>query len=102
MSVGGQNLYPQSNRAFSMTDLTAAELLDAQARGETSAEAITRAYLDALRRAEPKVKAFLQVDEDGALEQARAVDARRKQGQPLGALAGLPVAVKDVLCTQGK
>jgi aspartyl-tRNA(Asn)/glutamyl-tRNA(Gln) amidotransferase subunit A len=82
------------------TDRTATELLAAQAQGE-SAESITRAFLDAIRRRDPKVKAFLHVDEAAALEQARAVDAKRKAGAPLGPLAGVPVAVKDVLCTAG-
>jgi aspartyl-tRNA(Asn)/glutamyl-tRNA(Gln) amidotransferase subunit A len=80
---------------------TAAELLSAQAQGET-AERIAQAFLDSIRRRDPKVKAFLHVDESAALEQARAIDARRKNGDPLGRLAGVPVAVKDVLCIQGR
>jgi aspartyl-tRNA(Asn)/glutamyl-tRNA(Gln) amidotransferase subunit A len=83
-----------------MTDFTATELLAAQAQG-TSAESITRGYLDAIRARDPKVRAFLHVDESAALAQARAVDAKRAAGQPLGRLAGVPVAVKDVLCTEG-
>src|SRR5438876_1221658 len=54
------------------------------------------------RRSDAKVRAFLHVDEASALEQARRVDGKRRSGQPLGALAGLPVAVKDVLCTRGQ
>jgi len=79
---------------------TAAELLAAQAQGE-SAEAITAAYLAAIRAREPKVNAFLHIDETAALSQARVVDAKRRRGEPLGRLAGVPVAVKDVLCTRG-
>src|SRR5207245_2592360 len=78
------------------------ELLPLLARGEVSAEALTASYLDAIRRRDPKVRAFLHVDEASALEQARRVDDKRRAGQPLGALAGLPVAVKDVLCTRGQ
>ncbi len=48
------------------------------------------------------MRAFLRVDPSAALAQAEQIDRRRKAGKPLGLLAGLPVAVKDVLCTQGE
>jgi aspartyl-tRNA(Asn)/glutamyl-tRNA(Gln) amidotransferase subunit A len=83
-----------------MIEKTAAELLAAQAQGQ-SAEAITSAFLGAIKERDPKTKAFLHVDEASALSQARAVDAKRKAGGPLGRLAGVPVAVKDVLCSKG-
>lgn len=83
-----------------MIEKTAAELLAAQAQGQ-SAESITAAFLAAIKEREPKTKAFLHVDEVSAFAQARAVDAKRKAGQPLGKLAGVPIAVKDVLCTKG-
>ncbi len=85
-----------------MIERTAAELLGLLSRGEVSALDLTEQFLDALRRREPQVKAFLLVDADGALAQARAVDERRRRGEPLGPLAGLPVALKDVLCTRGQ
>jgi aspartyl-tRNA(Asn)/glutamyl-tRNA(Gln) amidotransferase subunit A len=85
-----------------MPDQSATELLSLLRRGERTAEALTRQYLDAIRRLDPSVRAFLSVDEQGALSQAQSVDARRRQGQPLGALAGIPVALKDVLCTRGQ
>jgi aspartyl-tRNA(Asn)/glutamyl-tRNA(Gln) amidotransferase subunit A len=81
------------------TDRTATDLLAAQERGE-SAEAITRSYLDVIRQRDGQIRAFLQFDESAALEQARAVDAKRQAGEALGPLAGVPVAVKDVLCTK--
>ena len=84
-----------------LIERTAAELLTIQANGEATAEAIIDAFLAAIRARDPKVKAFLHVDEAAAREQARAVDAKRKRGEKLGALAGVPVAVKDVLCTRG-
>jgi aspartyl-tRNA(Asn)/glutamyl-tRNA(Gln) amidotransferase subunit A len=84
-----------------MIEGTASGLLQLQAQGAT-AESITRAFLDAIQQRDPKVKAFLHVDEERALEQARAVDAKRKRREPLGLLAGVPIAVKDVLCTAGQ
>jgi aspartyl-tRNA(Asn)/glutamyl-tRNA(Gln) amidotransferase subunit A len=85
-----------------MIQRTAVELRRLLADGGVSAEALTAQFLDSIRRRDPQVKAFLFVDEDDALDQARAVDAKRKRGEALGPLAGLPVAVKDVLCTRGQ
>src|SRR4051812_15216896 len=84
-----------------LIERTATELLALQSRGEATAEAITDAFLAAIRARDPQVKAFLHVDADAARRQARAVDQKRKNGEKLGALAGVPVAVKDVLCTRG-
>jgi aspartyl-tRNA(Asn)/glutamyl-tRNA(Gln) amidotransferase subunit A len=85
-----------------LTERSAADLLALLTRGEVTAEGLTREYLDAIRRREPRLHAFLHVDEQGALEQARAVDGRRRRGEVVGALGGLPVAVKDLLCTRGQ
>src|SRR5688572_29245955 len=85
-----------------MIDRTAAELLAALARGDTTSEALTEAFLQAVRERDGRVAAFLHVDASGAREQARAIDVRRKRGEALGPLAGLPVAVKDVLCVRGQ
>jgi aspartyl-tRNA(Asn)/glutamyl-tRNA(Gln) amidotransferase subunit A len=85
-----------------MIERTTAELLNSLSRGEISSEDLTGQFLQAVRQRDPRVRAFLHVDEASALEQARAVDAKRRQGKPLGALAGVPVAVKDVLCTAGQ
>jgi aspartyl-tRNA(Asn)/glutamyl-tRNA(Gln) amidotransferase subunit A len=85
-----------------MTDQSAADLLAALTRGDLTSEAVTADYLRTIRKREPKVQAFLHVDEAGALDQARAIDARRKRGESLGPMAGLPVAVKDVLCVKGQ
>jgi aspartyl-tRNA(Asn)/glutamyl-tRNA(Gln) amidotransferase subunit A len=88
--------------SVSRTHLTAGQLLAHLGQGDVTAEALAASYLDAIRQRDPAVKAFLHVDEPGVIEQARAVDARRKRGEPLGPLAGLPVAVKDVLCIRGQ
>ncbi len=87
---------------MSLIERTAEELLSLLARGEVTSEALTAEFLQAVRQRDPHVNAFLHVDEAGALEQARAVDAKRRRGEPLGSLAGVPVAVKDVLCVRGQ
>ncbi len=84
-----------------MIECTASELLHLLATGATTAEAVTQTFLQSIRDRDPRIGAFLFVDEAKALDQARAVDAKRRRGEPLGPLAGIPIAVKDVLCTAG-
>jgi aspartyl-tRNA(Asn)/glutamyl-tRNA(Gln) amidotransferase subunit A len=84
-----------------VTRMTAAALGRALAAGEVSAVEATTAHLARIEAAEPKIHAFLHVDTEGALEAARAVDAARARGEELGPLAGVPIAVKDVITTRG-
>jgi aspartyl-tRNA(Asn)/glutamyl-tRNA(Gln) amidotransferase subunit A len=76
---------------------TAVETARAVASGETTAVATTQAHLDRIAAVDGDVHAFLHVDVEGALAQAARVDA----GELTGPLAGVPLAVKDVLCTRG-
>ncbi len=85
-----------------MIECTATELLNRLSRGEVSSEALTGEFLKAIRQRDSKIQAFLHVDEAAALQQARAIDAKRQRGEPLGQLAGVPIAIKDVLCTAGQ
>ncbi len=80
--------------ARSATDLTAAVR-----GGELTATECVTAFLDRIAAVDGQVNAFLAVDRDRALAQAAAIDDRQRAGRPLGPLAGLPVAVKDALCT---
>jgi aspartyl-tRNA(Asn)/glutamyl-tRNA(Gln) amidotransferase subunit A len=80
---------------------TAAELAAAVTAGEVSATEVTQAHLDRIGTVDGEVKAFLHVAADDALAQAREVDRKRAAGEPLGALAGVPVAVKDLFTTIG-
>jgi aspartyl-tRNA(Asn)/glutamyl-tRNA(Gln) amidotransferase subunit A len=76
-------------------------LRDRIAAGELSAAEVVEAHLDRIAGVEPKVGAFLHVDADGARAAAAAIDRDRAAGRALGPLAGVPVAVKDILCTRG-
>ena len=78
---------------------TAAELAALIAAGEVSAAEVAQDHLDRIGAVDGAVKAFLHVDEDNVLAQARAVDARRAAGERLGPLAGVPIAHKDVFTT---
>jgi len=81
---------------------TAGELWRRLQSGEITSTAATTTALDAIATRDSQVAAFVHVDRDAALSRADEIDARRKAGQPVGWLAGLPVAVKDVLCTRGQ
>jgi aspartyl-tRNA(Asn)/glutamyl-tRNA(Gln) amidotransferase subunit A len=85
-----------------MTNLNATELVRQLAAGETTSAELTKSYLDRIERCDGRVKAFLRFDRAAALARAEEIDCRRKAGKPVGRLAGLPVAVKDVLCSQGE
>ncbi|WP_426182831.1 Asp-tRNA(Asn)/Glu-tRNA(Gln) amidotransferase subunit GatA [Microbacterium sp. TWP3-1-2b2] len=77
---------------------TAAELADKLSAGELSSREATQAHLDRIAAVDRDVHAFLHVN-DGALAAADAVDAQRAAGEKLGPLAGVPLAIKDVLVT---
>jgi aspartyl-tRNA(Asn)/glutamyl-tRNA(Gln) amidotransferase subunit A len=82
-----------------LTDLTTIELRDRIAAGDVrSVEAVEAAFAQ-IDRLEPTVGAFISLFRDEALQRAGEIDRRRAAGQPLGALAGVPVAVKDNMCT---
>ncbi|BCQ02661.1 Asp-tRNA(Asn)/Glu-tRNA(Gln) amidotransferase subunit GatA [Cutibacterium avidum] len=84
-----------------LVTLTAAELGARIASREVSSEEVTQAHLDRIGEVDGDVRAFLLVDHDGALETARRVDSRIADGEKLGPLAGVPLAVKDLFCTKG-
>jgi aspartyl-tRNA(Asn)/glutamyl-tRNA(Gln) amidotransferase subunit A len=80
---------------------TARSLAKQIASGETTAVAVCEAHLERIKAIEPKLCAFNTVTAERALDRARALDARQQAGAALGPLHGVPVAIKDNLCTAG-
>jgi len=85
-----------------LTRLTASALADAIATGRASAEEVARAHLDHIEAVDGAVHAFLHVSTESALEQARAVDRARALGdERVSRLAGVPLALKDIVVQAG-
>jgi aspartyl-tRNA(Asn)/glutamyl-tRNA(Gln) amidotransferase subunit A len=83
-----------------MIEKTVTELCAALASGETTSEALTRAYLDRIAEHNGALNAYITVCEDSAMAQAREADAQRAAGST-APLLGIPIAHKDLFCTQG-
>jgi len=81
--------------------LSAAETARKIADGEVSAREVTQAHLDRIAEVDDRVHAFLTVDNEGALKAAQAVDDARAKKESQGPLAGVPLALKDVVVTKG-
>jgi aspartyl-tRNA(Asn)/glutamyl-tRNA(Gln) amidotransferase subunit A len=80
--------------------LTISEASERLRSGELTAVELTRAHLDRIAEVEGNVKAFVTVTEQRALRDAERIDTRRREGEALGPLAGIPLAIKDVICTR--
>ena len=84
-----------------LTEKTALELSRLFTNKEVSAVDITKAFLANISQREERVKSFLHVDQELALQQARNLDSKLQQGGKLGPLAGVPIAIKDNIATKG-
>ncbi len=84
-----------------MSQDTAVAMLARMESGEVTSEEIVRSLLDRADH-ERRLNVFVHLDADHVLDQARAVDRRRKAGEPVGRLGGVPVAIKDLLCVRGE
>ena len=75
------------------------EIVTAVRTGRRLAEEVVKESLDCIGNGDGNVHAFLSLDEDRALSRARGIDASRARGETLGPLAGMPIALKDNICT---
>lgn len=86
---------------MSMTDMTAVELSAAIKAGRTTAVEAARAMLERIEEQDSMYHCYVTVDRDGAMAQAKEVQGKIESGELTGPLAGVPLAVKDNLCTAG-
>lgn len=84
-----------------ITAKTAGELHSLLVQKEVTSSELTQAFLNRVSRLDGRVKAFLTVTEDSALKQAAEIDAKLERGEEIGPLEGIPMALKDNLCTEG-
>ena len=87
--------------AAAVEELCVSDLAKAYRRRDLTPVAVTRAYLDRIQALDPRIDAYLTVTADQALAAARASEERYRTHSELGPLDGVPVALKDVLCTRG-
>ena len=81
--------------------MTIFDIVESVTSGKKSAEEITRYYLAQIAEKNPQINAFVEVFEQDAIAQAKAIDAKKARGEKLGALAGVPVGIKDNILYQG-
>jgi aspartyl-tRNA(Asn)/glutamyl-tRNA(Gln) amidotransferase subunit A len=84
-----------------ITTLNLSQIRDLLRRKEASAAELVRMHLERIDRVDPEVRAYLTLSPERAMKQALRIDHAIAAGEPLGPLAGVPAAVKDVIMTRG-
>lgn len=82
-------------------ELTIHQLHDLLIRREVTSKEATEAFYRRIEEVEGKIHAYLMLTEDEAMRQAEEVDRKILKGEPIGVLAGIPIGLKDILCTKG-
>ncbi|RLB36778.1 MAG: Asp-tRNA(Asn)/Glu-tRNA(Gln) amidotransferase GatCAB subunit A, partial [Deltaproteobacteria bacterium] len=82
-------------------EMSAVQLLALMKKGEVSSSEITESVLKNIQQKESEIKAFITITPELAMKLAKEADLRIKKGEHVGKLNGIPVAIKDVLCTKG-
>ncbi|MFX1294965.1 MAG: Asp-tRNA(Asn)/Glu-tRNA(Gln) amidotransferase subunit GatA [Promethearchaeota archaeon] len=81
-------------------ELTAYQLRSTLISGDISAEELIHSIFERIQRVEEKIKGFITLLKDDALKRAKEIDNKIKKSQIKGQIIGLPIAIKDVICTQ--
>ncbi len=84
-----------------IVEKNAHELIELLNKKELSSQEITEAYLNRIQEVDSKVEAFITVCDKQAIDKAKQIDEKRAKGESVGMLAGLPIALKDNICTEG-
>ena len=84
-----------------ITELTVHELIEKLKNRELTSTEITQSYIDRIKEKEPEVQAFVTTLEDEAIKQAKEIDEKRATGEIENNLAGIPIGIKDNICTKG-
>jgi aspartyl-tRNA(Asn)/glutamyl-tRNA(Gln) amidotransferase subunit A len=92
---------PEGVDADALATLGTLAIAEKVQRGELTAVEVAEATLARIDRLDPELHAFLVTARERVLEDAHALDAKRARGEALGPLAGVPIALKDALCTRG-
>ena len=85
-----------------ITSATATELIESLQNGSVSSVEITQAFIERIKAVDSKVHAFLHLDEEDMLSQAKNSDQRREKGKLLSRMDGVPVGLKDVISVEGQ
>lgn len=86
---------------MNITELTVHEIVDKLEKKELNSEEIIQAYVDRINEKEKNVNAFVTTTCDDALKKAKEIDAKRLNGEKTTSFAGIPIGIKDNLCTKG-
>ena len=89
------------SQALNLETLSLAEARAAVVSGKVTAAALAEQHYDRIAAVDPSIHSYLALTRERALAQAEKIDATAKAGDPLGPLAGVPIAIKDVLAVRG-
>ena len=84
-----------------ITELTVHELQEKIKSKELTITEITKAYVDRIKEKEPEVQAFITELTEAGMKQAEEIQAKIDKGEEVGKLAGIPIGIKDIICTKG-